>query len=107
MNTFDWKELERDARAVAMDRLTIDETTPLELGAHIAWTDTGWMGATSGLSSAHRVGEPIGSKPHTTCGAAIPEPIRRLILTPAIIDALAPCGFCEAGVSRITPEYAA
>lgn len=66
------------------------------LGEYIAWSECE-RGCTDALSSLHRVGEPKKGQPYTTCGVPIPEPVRWLPLSPAMVnDGLLPCGFCAA-----------
>lgn len=95
----EWRAIERDARAVALDVLDAEEKTPLEFGAHVAWVYT-MYGRTDDLSHVHRVGKPLGDAPYTACHEAIPEAIKRMILTPALLTSIAPCRLCEAEYQR-------
>lgn len=103
----DWRSIEREARAHALAVLEIEEHTPLVVGDHIAWSTTAYRGVVDGFSPVHRVGVPIGNKPHTTCHEAIPEPIRRMILSPALVSSMEPCRFCEAEFARLARPHAA
>lgn len=94
-----WLRIEREAREQALMVLAQDESSPLVFGAYLAWVDCIY-GRTDGLSPIHRVGFPIGNKPHTTCHEAIPAPIRWMVLSPALIKSIGPCRFCEAEYQR-------
>lgn len=87
--------------------LTANPVLPA-LGEHIAWAMIDRGACTDGLSSAHRVGPPKKGAPYTTCGMPIPDPVRWLSLSPALIEkGLDPCGFCEAFPAGIVQEKVA
>lgn len=89
--TLDHHLIQRTARSEAAAAIT-----PLELGQPIAWSKTTRSGVTDGISSLHRVGLPKGNLAYTACDLPIADPVLWLSLSPAIADALLPCGFCEA-----------
>lgn len=102
-----WRAIEREARTHALAVLDLEKHTPLVVGNHIAWSTTGYRGVSDGFSPVHRVGAPIGNKPHTTCHEAIPDPIRRMILSSALVSSMEPCRFCEAEFARLARPHAA
>lgn len=80
------------------------------IGEHIAWVMIDRGACTDGLSALHRVGAPKKGAPYTTCDMPIPDPVRWLSLSPALIASAlqAPedavfkgCGFCEARMAEI------
>lgn len=92
-----WERITREAAAQNRAALIELGQTPLALDQQIAWAVTARVGkATDHLSSVHRVGLPKGNAAYTTCGVPIPDPVLWLALTPALVRALLPCGFCEA-----------
>jgi hypothetical protein len=98
-DTTDWLRIEREAHDQVVGELAMLVDTPLVFGQHIAWTDCRF-GRTDDLSSVHRVGFPKGNDPHTTCGELIPHPVRWFPLSPALIQTMQPCRFCEAEYAR-------
>jgi hypothetical protein len=100
-----WQRIEREARAVAMAELERDENTPLAFGAFIAWTEC-QFGLTNGLSAVHRVGFPQHNDTYATCGERIPQPVRWVPLSPALVRTMGKCKFCEAEMVRIAREAA-
>jgi hypothetical protein len=94
-----WRTIERDARSMALAALAAEEAVPLELWQPIAWVNVSY-GRTDDLSPVHRVGAPVGGNQYTACHEAIPHPIRRMVLNPALIRTMAPCRFCEAEYER-------
>lgn len=98
-DTFDWRPIEHEARMHALSVLERDESTPLVFGAHIAWVEF-VFGRTDALTPVHRVGYPIAGKPYTTCHEGIPGPLHWMVLSPALIESLGPCRFCEAEYQR-------
>jgi hypothetical protein len=101
-----WLEIEREAHAQAVAELETREGTPLVFGHHIAWVDCRF-GRTDGLSAVHRVGFPNGHYAFTGCGEVIPDPVRWMVLCPALIRTLSSCRFCEAEMVRAARENAA
>lgn len=102
----EWREIEREAREVALEGFRKDESTPLVFGAPIAWVD-GKYGRTDDLSAIHRVGYPKGNRPQTTCGIEIPAPIRWMTLGPGLLRTMDACRFCESEYQRLVRADAA
>ena len=100
------RQLEADARAEASVGLEGLEATPLEFGAHIAWSEC-LMGRTNGFSAVHRVGLPQFAHAYTTCGELVPAPVTWIPLSPAMIRTMPRCKFCEAEHARVARERAA
>jgi hypothetical protein len=75
--------------------LTRDAATPLELGAHIAWTLPGYLETTDRFSEVHRVGNPLLELSRTLCGEMIPPVVRRVPLSPRVMTSLGRCRYCE------------
>ena len=101
-----WRQIEAEARAQVVTELEWLERTPLEFGAHVAWSEC-MLGRTSGLSALHRVGHPQLGYDHTSCGEVVPPAVRWLPLSPAMIRTLPRCKYCEAEHARILTEQAA
>lgn len=101
-----WLRIDLEARVVALAALEHDESTPLEFGAFIAWTEC-QFGFTNALSVLHRVGFPQHDDQYATCGEPIPAPVRWLPLSPAIVRTMRKCQYCEAEVARIERGRAA
>lgn len=97
----DLKRIEAEAREQKRAELAERTEHPPAFGTHIAWAVTARSGPTDEFSSVHRVGAPIGGDPHTTCGAAIPDPALWMPLSPALIRSMDRCGFCEAAYARL------
>jgi len=104
---FDWRALERTAIEYALTLVDEAELAGLEFGQPIAWVTAAYGGRTDGLSPVHRVGEPIGAQPFTTCQEQIPAPIHWFTLSPALIDSMPRCRFCVAALQRLAKETAA
>ncbi len=100
-----WLRIELEARMAALAVLENDENTPLEFGAFIAWTEC-MHGLTNGLSPVHHVGFPQHNTSYTTCCERIPEPVRWMSLSPALVRTMGKCKFCEAEMMRIAREAA-
>jgi hypothetical protein len=101
-----WRELERQAHeqtVLDLDRL---ERTPLEFGAHIAWSEC-LLGRTNGFSPVHRVGFHQVGNAYATCGELIPPPVKWLPLSPAMVRTMMNCRYCEAECARIARGNAA
>ena len=101
-----WREIEAAAReqvSADLDRL---ESTPLEFGQHIAWSEC-LLGRTNGFSEVHRVGTTQFGRGYTTCGRMIPPPVKWLPLSPAMVRHMRRCRDCEAECARIAREQAA
>ncbi len=90
-----WQRIEQEAREQMRAELDVAEATPLEAGRFVAWTECRFA-RTDGFSVVHRVGEPMGDTPMTLCGDVVPEPIRRVILSPNLVRALGRCRYCDA-----------
>ncbi len=101
----DWLRIEAEARDVGLAALERDETTPLEFGAPIAWTEC-QFGLTNGLSPLHHVGFPQHNEAYTTCCERIPPPVRWLSLSPAMVRTMVKCKFCEMEMMRRAREAA-
>lgn len=95
----EWRQIEREAHDHALAVLDAEEKLPLVEGAPIAWVYCRF-GRTDDVSHVHRVGQPVNGEPYTACHEAIPDIIRHMILTPALIRAMEPCRFCEAEYTR-------
>lgn len=95
----EWKRIEAAAREDGLAELDVIERTLLVYGDHVAWT-LHRFGRTDALSAVHRVGHPLQGRDYTTCGEVIPEPVRRLTLTPRFIHALSTCRYCEIEYAR-------
>jgi hypothetical protein len=106
LNSERWATIEREALEQVRAELAVAEVTPLEFGAHLVWTEC-LFGRTNGLSPVHRVGFPQFDRVYTTCGDVIPEPIRWVPLSPAMVRTMARCKFCEAEYQRVLMERAA
>lgn len=95
----EWKAIEAAAHAEAMALVELERQTAPELGSFVAWGITrDYSGVIAGFTPLHRVGIPIGDKPHTTCHEAIPDPLLRMRLSPALIRTMPKCDFCNANV---------
>ncbi len=101
-----WRALEREVHEQVRADLEADETTPLELGRHIAWSEC-QQARTNGFSAVHRVGLPQFGRAYTTCGELIPPPIRWFQLSPALIRVMPKCQYCVAELAKITNGRAA
>lgn len=92
-----WRRIQDDAKAQVRAELVGGESSPLSLGAFVAWAIQR-VNRTKGLSRAHRVGEPM---PHTgaemtLCGEIIPLVNRRVpLLTQRLARTLGLCPWCE------------
>jgi hypothetical protein len=86
-----WRRIEDEATAQVRAELERDETTPLEVGAHIAWTLPGYAGRTDGLTQVHRVGIAQFGNDYTACGDLIPPVVRRVALSPNLVRTLTRC----------------
>ena len=101
-----WQQVDAEVRQQLASDIERLESTPLEVGAHIAWSEC-MLGRTSGLSALHRVGHPQLGYDHTSCGEVVPPAVRWLPLSPAMIRTLPRCKYCEAEHARILTEQAA
>ena len=101
-----WRDVDAGVPAQLANDLERLEHTPLEFGAHIAWSEC-LMGRTNGFSDVHRVGFPQFAHAYTTCGELIPAPVRWLPLSPAMIRHMPRCKYCEAEHARLAREQAA
>ena len=101
-----WADVEGEAREQVQADLARLESTPLEFGAHIAWSEC-FMARTNSFSEVHRIGFPQVNRPFTTCGEMIPPPIRWLPVSPAMARTMRRCRYCEAEQERIDKANAA
>lgn len=101
-----WRQIEAEVRAQVVTELEWLERTPLEFGAHIAWSEC-FMGRTNGFSEVHQVGFPQVGRAFTTCGQMIPAPVRWLPVSPAMARTMRRCVYCEAERARILKANAA
>jgi hypothetical protein len=105
----EWAAIEAAARAEAMALVEAERQTPLAPGSFVAWAlRRDYSGVTSGFSPLHRVGAPIGDKPHTTCHERIPDALLRLPLTSVLIRTFEErCQFCAQNTIKLEPVNAA
>ncbi len=101
-----WERFEAEVREDMRARLAVEEVTPLEFGAAIAWSRNS-RGKTDEFTPVHRIGFPQIDRAFTACGELVPAPILWLPLSPAMIRTMDKCRYCEAEMARISREQAA
>ncbi len=94
-----WNSLREIEESARKDALAIADA-PLELGHSVAWSEVRF-GRTDDLSLVHRVGVAVYEEERALCGERIPPAIRRVALSPKLIQTLGRCRHCDAEFAKL------